>query len=237
MRPCDTIVAVNLDELLVPIGGRLAIVAMALAVFGLGFLALLVSWLLAFSRQRTMASLKPVRSLFALTLAVAFLASAAAAAFLATSLRTYGVFTERTLVARVECERITDNADYEMLLRYTPITDGEAGEPSHYLLEGDMWEIGGDILRWDPQLAVIGVRTVQKVTRISSHGDEQDEGSNYQLNGGTDQVWTWLHEYGDRLPFVEAVYGSAVFTLPSSEQAFELYIGQEGYSLLKVPSD
>ena len=231
---------VNLDDLLSPIGGRLALLAMVLAVFGLGFLALLLGWLLDFSRHRTMASLKPLRSLFAFVLSVAFFASAAAAAFLATSLRTYGVFTDRTLVAYVECERITDSPDYEMLLRYTPVKNGEEGEPAHYLLKGDMWEIGGNVLKWDPRLALLGVHTTQKVTRVSSHGmDEEDEseGSNYKLNGGTDQLWLWLHEYGDQLPFVEAVYGSAVFTLPSSEQAFELYIGQEGYSLLKVPSD
>ena len=231
---------VNLDDLLSPIGGRLALVAMVLAVFGLGFLALLVSWLLNFSRRRTMASLKPLRSLFALVLSVAFLAAAAATAFLATSLRTYGAFTERTRVAHIDCERITDNPDYNMLLRYTPLKDGEKGEPAHYLLKGDTWEVGGDILKWDPRLALVGVRTVQKVTRISSHGmheDNENDGSNYRLNGGTDQLWMWLHEYGDRLPFVEAVYGSAVFTLPSSAQAFDLYIGQEGYSLLKVPRE
>ena len=228
----------SLDDLLQPIGGRLALLAMVFTVFGLGFLALLLSWLLDFSRRRTMASLKPLRSLFALTLSVAFLASAAAAAFLATSLRTYGVFTDRTLVAYIECERIRDNPDYEMLLRYAPVKDGEEGEPAHYLLKGDMWEIGGDILKWDPQLALLGIHATHKVTRISSHGMEDGGGgSNYVLNGGTDRLWLWLHEYGDRLPFVEAVYGNAVFTLPSAEQAFELYIGQEGYSLLKVPSD
>lgn len=228
----------NLDDLLQPIGGRLALLAMVLAVFGLGFLALFLSWLLNFSRRRTMASLKPLRSLFALTLSIAFLASAAAAAFLATSLRTYGVFTDRTLVAYVECERIEDNPDYQMLLRYVPAQNKQEGESAHhYLLKGDMWEIGGDILKWDPELALLGIHTTQKVTRISSHGmGESAEGSNYEINGGTDKLWLWLHEYGDRLPFVEAVYGSAVFTLPSAEQAFELYIGQEGYSLLKVPS-
>ena len=231
---------VNLDDFLSPIGGRLALVAMVLAVFGLGFLALLVSWLLDFSRHRTMASLKPVRSLFSLTLSVALLGSAAATAFLATSLRNYGTFTDRTLVAHIECERISENPDYDMLLRYTPVDDGQEGEPAHYLLKGDSWEIGGDILKWDSRLALVGLRTVQKVTRISSHGmneGDEDDGSNYRLNGGTDQLWLWLHEYGDRLPFVEAVYGSAVFTLPSSEQAFELYIGQDGYSLLKVPRE
>ena len=229
----------NLDELLSPLGGRLALLAMVLAVTGLGFLTLLGSWLLDFSRTRTMASLKPIRSLFALVLSVAFLASAAAAAFLSTSLRTYGIFTDRTLVARIECERITDNPDYQLLLRYTQVNDGQEAEPSHYLLKGEMWEVGGDILKWDPRLALLGIRTSQKVTRISSHAtnaDHQtDSGSSYRLNGGTDKLWLWMHEYGDRLPFVEAVYGSAVFTLPSSEQAFELYIGQEGYSLLKVP--
>ena len=226
-----------LDDLLQPIGGRLAVVAMVLAVFGLGFLVVFLRWLVDFSRIRTISSLKPVRTLFAFTLSVAFLASAAAAAFLATSLRTYGAFTERTLVAYVECERINDNPDYEMLLRYAPVEDGDEGEPSHYLLKGDMWEIGGDILKWDPQLALIGIRPTHKVTRISSHGlQDSGEGSNYQVNGGTDELWLWLHEYGDRLPFVDAVYGSAVFTLPSAEQAFELYVGQDGYSLVKVPS-
>ncbi len=229
----------NLDELLSPLGGRLALLAMVLAVVGLGFLALLGSWLLDFAKNRTVASLRPLRSLFALVLSVAFLALAAAAAFLSTSLRTYGVFTDHTLVARIECERITDNPDYQMLLRYTPHEDRQDGEPTHYLLKGDMWEVGGDILKWDPRLSLLGIHTSQKVTRISSHARSPDQGadsnSDYYLNGGTDELWLWLHEYGQELPFVEAAYGSAVFTLPSSNQAFELYIGQDGYSLKKVP--
>ena len=229
----------NLDELLSPLGGRLALLAMVLAVVGFGFLALLGSWLLDFARNRTAASLRPLRSLFALLLSIAFLASAAAAAFLSTSLRTYGVFTDHTLVARIECERITDNPDYQMLLRYAPQEDGRGGEPVHYLLKGDMWEVGGDILKWDPKLSLLGIHASQKVTRISSHARDPDQSedsdSDYKLNGGTDKLWLWLHEHGQKLPFVEAVYGSAVFTLPSSNQAFELYIGQDGYSLKKVP--
>ncbi|MEE9180177.1 MAG: hypothetical protein V3U22_04715, partial [Vicinamibacteria bacterium] len=63
----------NLDELLSPLGGRLALLAMVLAVVGLGFLALLGSWLLDFAKNRTVASLRPLRSLFALVLSVAFL--------------------------------------------------------------------------------------------------------------------------------------------------------------------
>ena len=222
----------NLDELFSPLGGRLALLAMVLAVVGFGFLALLGSWLLDFAKNRTVASLKPLRSLFALVLSVAFLALAGAAAFLSTSLRTYGVFTDQALVARIECERITDNPDYQMLLRYTPHEDGQDGEPAHYLLNGDMWEVGGDILKWDPKLSLLGIHPSQKVTRISSHARGPDQSANsdsdYELNGGTDTLWLWLHEYGQELPFVEAVYGSAVFTLPSSDQAFELYIGQDG---------
>lgn len=61
----------NLDELLSPLGGRLALLAMVLAVVGFGFLALLGSWLLDFARNRTAASLRPLRSLFALLLSIA----------------------------------------------------------------------------------------------------------------------------------------------------------------------
>lgn len=142
-------------------------------------------------------------------------------------------------MARIECERITDNPDYQMLLRYAPQEDGRDGEPVHYLLKGDMWEVGGDILKWDPKLSLLGIHASQKVTRISSHARDPDQSedsdSDYKLNGGTDKLWLWLHEHGQKLPFVEAVYGSAVFTLPRSNQAFELYIGQDGYSLKKVP--
>ena len=114
------------------------------------------------------------------------------------------VFTDHTLVARIECERITDNPDYQMLLRYTPHEDGQDGEPAHYLLKGDMWEVGGDILKWDPKLTLVGVQTSQKVTRISSHARGGDRGadsdSDYELNGGTDKLWLWLHEHGQELP-------------------------------------
>ena len=229
----------DLDGLLEPIGGRLTLLALALAVLGLAFFAAFLTRLGAFLRERSLAALAPVRSLIWLLFSLVFFASATAAASLAMTLRTYRAFTDRTRVARIDCAPVTDNPDYQLILRYLPDENGKLGIASHYLLKGDQWEIGGDVLKWDPRLTWLGLRTCHKVTRISSHAlraEEEAQGahSSYNLGGGTDKLWLWLHKHGHRLPFVEAVYGSAVFTLPDAEQSFELTIGPDGYALKKI---
>jgi hypothetical protein len=231
-----------MDSLWSPLGGRLTLLALALAVLGLIFFTAFLTRLGAFLRERSLTALRPIHSLIWLLFSLVFFASATAAGSLAMTLRTYRAFTDRTPVARIDCAPVTDNPDYQMILRYLPYENGQPGIASHYLLKGDQWEIGGDVLKWDPRLTWLGLRTCHKVTRISSHAlDPQAElagaHSSYQLHGGTDKFWLWLHRHGHRLPFVEAVYGSAVFTLPDEEQSFELLIGPDGYSLQKVPRE
>jgi hypothetical protein len=66
--------------------------------------------------------------------------------------------------------------------------------------------------------------------------DTQDEIQNtptvYSLvENEKDPKWRWLHKYGHKLPLVTAVYGNTVFTYPSREKTYEVYVTTSGFMI------
>ena len=53
--------------------------------------------------------------------------------------------------------------------------------------------------------------------------------SAYDLNGGTDFLWRWLYRYGRWIPFVEAVYGNAAYTMAQPGAQWGIYVTLSGY--------
>jgi hypothetical protein len=46
-----------------------------------------------------------------------------------------------------------------------------------------------------------------------------------------DPRWRWLYKYGHRLRFVDAVYGNTVYTYPSTEELFVVYVSTSGFTV------
>ncbi|MCM8784510.1 MAG: hypothetical protein NC818_07115 [Candidatus Omnitrophica bacterium] len=103
-----------------------------------------------------------------------------------------------------------------------------------FVLRGDQWMIGGDILRWKRSIYLLGLTNFYKLTRLSSRylkADRESFATHFEINGGTDKLWIFLYRYQRYLPFVEAVYGNCVYTFPKEKTLFKLYVTNSGFSL------
>lgn len=143
-------------------------------------------------------------------------------------LKTYNFFHQEKLIAEITCRKI-DNEKMELVLR-------EIDKPKEeiFILKGEQWMIGGDILRWKKPLYFLGLSNLYKLTRLNSRylkAEKEIFSTHFDLNGGTDKFWLFLYCYQKYLPFVEAVYGNSVYTFPKEKVIFRLYVTPSGFSL------
>ena len=166
----------------------------------------------------------------------------AAAVFgLWSSLRSYHVFAHEELAAVVWCEAGPEGSGHDFLLEVTPVSKGTPGRTEQFLMKGDQWMIGGAILKWRPWLAYLGARSCHKLTRLNSRyssieAERSEPRTVYDLNGGSGFLWCWAYRTGIRLPFVDAVYGNAVY-LPARPRAqWSVYVTHSGYFVRPLES-
>ncbi len=153
--------------------------------------------------------------------------------FLAAFIQSYKSFTKQQLVAEVRC-RVLEDDKTAMLLELTPVVNGVRGETEGFVLHGDQWALEGNILKWDDWLNFAGVHTQYKLTRVRGRFvDTQDEinlaPTVYSLvQQEEDPRWHWLFKYGHKLRFVQAVYGNTVYTFPSNDNVYDVYVTTSG---------
>ncbi|MEW5248482.1 cation/multidrug efflux pump [Microbulbifer discodermiae] len=102
-------------------------------------------------------------------------------------------------------------------------------------LRGDQWQLDARILKWKGPLARWGIQPAYRLDRISGRyltlQDErvkqrtvhQLQGSNYGVD-----VWQFLRQAGDGLPFVDTVYGSATFVPMRDGAVYDVRISHAG---------
>lgn len=158
--------------------------------------------------------------------------------FLSAFVQSYKSFTREELAAEIRCEPITGNgARQSMQLTFTPVRDGVRGEPREFTLNGDQWAVEGHIIKWDNWLNFAGLHTMYKLTRIKGRYLRLEEERNrppsvYSLVEREEEPpWRWLYEYGHRLRFVTAVYGNTVYTYPSKNRVFQIYVTTSGLTV------
>jgi hypothetical protein len=158
------------------------------------------------------------------------------------SLRSYRVLAEEEWVAIVHCERYLkrDATVPTYWLELTPVVGGVPGRPQRFLMHGDEWAIGGDVVKWHPRLAFLGFKPYYKLTRLHSrYSAVQDEKTQprsvYELNGGSGWIWRWLSRCGVRLPGVDAVYGQAVYMTARPGVTWGVYVTHSGFFVRPLP--
>jgi hypothetical protein len=158
-----------------------------------------------------------------------------AALGLAMALQTWRTFTKKTHVAEVQCVEL---APHKLHLYYVPIErDGARGATEQYDLEGDEWTVGGDVLRFRPQLTLLGLETVYGVTRVEGRWLKAEDanahkGKAYDREGGTKASWLALYRDGARGPFkwlIAGAHGQAVSQLPDRRAIYDLYVTPNGF--------
>ncbi len=176
-----------------------------------------------------------MKTLFRLTALLAVLACLAIWA----GLRSFHVFLAEDLVAVVRCEPAPDGVPYRFLIEVTQREGPAPGRREKFPMSGDQWSIGGDLLKWDPWLTALGVKSLHKLTRLESRylaADRERSGPRcaYDLNGGSSPVWRFLHRFGAYLPWVDAVYGSATYTDAVPGGRWGVYVTHSGYLVRRL---
>lgn len=132
------------------------------------------------------------------------------------ALTAYDVFTYQQILS--EKSIATLSFEKQGSQRYTAtLVDADGGEHQFELL-GDQWQLDARIIKWPGILSAWGVKPGYRLDRISGRyfslaKERNAERSVYALSQsqfGVD-IWVWLQESGNALPFVNAVYGSATF--------------------------
>lgn len=219
----------------IPIYIALGLLIVSLALL-MGFISRRVYRLISRLRRRPVRRVGITISTLRLLMILLAVALSAAVLFLFAFIQSYTAFTHRQLAARVYCTTV-EGAKDEMTLWLMTFESPSSGFLSHYRLRGQQWAVEGHILKWDDWLNFLGIRTMYKLTRVRGrYLRAEDEAGKpataYSLiENEEDPRWRWLYEYGARLPFVTAVYGNTVFTLPSETKIFRISVTTSGFMI------
>lgn len=147
--------------------------------------------------------------------------------------QTYRTLTHNELVATVRA--VPANGQRQtMLVTYTPVQDGKPGTPATYTVRGDEWLLGGDIIKWQDYLNILGVHTGYRTTRLMGYYEDPNDYkikpvTAYNLVRGPDTVQTFLRDHPEWVPFVRATYGNDVRMLPDAQQTYQVFVSTSGY--------
>jgi len=166
-------------------------------------------------------------------------AACSAFALMATAaLSGYRALAEHAKVAEVQCIELSPG---KLRLYYVPIERGVRGATQTYDLDGDEWTVGGEVLRFHPQLVALGLRPYARVTRIEGRWSRAADANRhrptaYDLHASSIGAWRWLQRNGARGPLhwlVAGVHGSAISQEPDRLAVFALMMTADGYVLDK----
>jgi hypothetical protein len=157
-----------------------------------------------------------------------FLGAGVALLSIAANLHTYARLTYEAPVAELLFEARGPQR-YQATLARLP-----AGERQIFMINGDEWQLDARVLKWMGWANVLGLDAQFRLERIGGRYRDIEQERNgarsvYALseNPGWD-LWTWTNDHPGRLPFVDAVYGSATY-LPMADGArYRVTISQTG---------
>ena len=144
------------------------------------------------------------------------------------NLHTYARLTHEEPVAQIVFEA-RGPQQYRATLAEVP-----SGEMQLFMLSGDEWQLDARVLKWQGWANLLGLDAQYRLERIGGRyrdieQERNDQRTVYALseNPGLD-LWLLSTQYPRWLPFVDAVYGSAVY-LPMADGArYEVAITQSG---------
>ncbi|MEA5446653.1 cation/multidrug efflux pump [Gammaproteobacteria bacterium AB-CW1] len=199
-----------------------------LILFGLWLLLGLFAILLIFSGVKCFWHRKPVGGCFRLCCALAIGGGAATLGALGLALQTYDRLTHEQAAVVLAFQQ-TDAQRYTAELRFPE------GATLSLELMGDEWQLDARVLRWKGPAIVAGMDSLFRIERLSGRYaaiDRERDGprSVHALHPEprTLDPWVLVNRYPDRVPWVDAIYGSATY-LPMADGAeYEVVVTQTG---------
>jgi hypothetical protein len=165
-------------------------------------------------------SLQGLTGLLLLALAVLMIA-------IAMNLYTYQILVQEQPVAEVRFEALAPQYFRVYLLP-------EAGSPQVLELRGDQWQIDARVLKWQGLANLLGMKTAYRLERLSGrYSDIQQERKGirtaYRLQNdkGID-LWAWVQKTERKLPWLDAIYGSAAYMPMVDKGRFRVTISNSG---------
>lgn len=150
----------------------------------------------------------------------------------------YYAFNREEPVAKVTIAPLANGQKNRVILEiYGPKDEPEICQ---FEISGDQWMLEGDILKWNKWMNFLGVHTRYRLTRLRGRyirtSDEQTKPSEiYSLVEKEDHpVWGYLYRHGASLPFVDTVYGNAVFQSSEESSTFLVYATTSGFMSRKI---
>lgn len=108
------------------------------------------------------------------------------------------------------------------------------GSQEIYEINGDEWQLDVRIIKWTGIANLAGLDTVYRMERLSGrfadiHQEKQAPKSVYSLSdsGGID-IWSLTKGKEDWMPWIDTVYGSAVYLPLADGASFEISLAQSG---------
>jgi len=185
---------------------------------GIGALGVLLAFPFELAALRRLRRLKLVSgTMFFLGGAVVLLL-AAIVALLAANLYTYARLTHEQEAARVSSRQLGER-------RFVVSVQPPNAPARHFELRGDEWQIDARVLKWRPMGTLLGFDTVYRLERLSGrYANVADERAGARTvhdlaaDDSTLDLWSLVRRHHRYVPFVDALYGSAVY-VPLSEGA------------------
>lgn len=159
---------------------------------------------------------------------VFFIALAIGLTFIALDLYSYQQLLVDKPIATVSFEQIDERKFVATLAM------SDSGETSEYYLTGDQWQIDARVIRWKGAMRTLGGKPGYRLDRISGRyltvADERtQERTVYSLSSqeyGLD-LWALAREQ-ERLPWMDAAYGSATFVPMADDAVYEVALSHTG---------
>jgi hypothetical protein len=178
------------------------------------------------------------RYLLALVTSLIALAVGIATLSLLAMLQSWQAFTKKTHVAEIQCIEL---APHKLRVYLVPIeADGTRGATEIYDVDGDQWEVGGDVLRFRPIVNALGVDTVFRLTRVEGRWDSAADANSHKGSAHDrappSTMWASLYRGTDRAPLkwlIAGAHGQYVSQLPDRRAVFDVYVTANGYVLDK----
>ncbi len=146
-------------------------------------------------------------------------------------LSSYRFFSDRRLVAIVECQKPQKSSSPILNIEFLPGTD--EAQVRRFLFNADEWVIESRIVQWKSFLGITGARSYFQLERLSGrYLDIEKEKALprivYSLDSKPDNIWAFLYKYQKLIPFIEAAYGSSAFVRFEAGKKFHVYVTNSG---------
>ncbi len=142
-------------------------------------------------------------------------------------------FSGEALVGTVRT-RATGPQAFELV--YEPAKEAPPSAVTKMQLRGDQWRFSGAVVKWHPLFSVFGVRSYHRPLSISGQFSSLEKEASQRptveaIGPGRDKLWEMLYWVGPKLPFIEAVYGSAAYGYVDPRSVHEVYVTPSGYMI------